>query len=130
MKAFIAVVVVVVVLAGGYLIYRSYSNKYSTTNTTTTQPTPTNTPTANTVSIVNMSFSPSSLTVTAGTTVTWVNNDSVTHTVTETDNQTGPKSGNLAPGQSYTFTFSSAGTYQYHCSIHTSMTGSVTVTAS
>ena len=76
------------------------------------------------VSIQNMSFSPSNIQVAAGTTVTWTNNDTVTHTVTS---DTGAfDSGNLSPGQTYTHTFSTAGTYTYHCSIHTSMHGIVT----
>ncbi|HEY9712347.1 MAG TPA: cupredoxin family copper-binding protein, partial [Chroococcales cyanobacterium] len=82
----------------------------------------------NKVTIQNFAFSPADITVKKGTAVTWTNGDSVTHTVTETDSQTGPNSGDLAPGKSYSFTFDTAGTYHYHCSIHTEMTGTVTVT--
>src|SRR5215831_13033544 len=79
----------------------------------------------NTVSIKNMAFSPSSLNVTTGTTVTWVNNDGITHTVTANDGSF--NSGNLTPGMSFTHTFNSVGTVSYHCSIHPMMTGSVVV---
>lgn len=79
------------------------------------------------VSIANFAFSPATITVKAGTTVTWTNNDTVTHTVTA-DSGSGPDSGNLAPGKIYTFTFKTAGTYKYHCAIHASMTGTVIVT--
>jgi plastocyanin len=75
-----------------------------------------------------MAFSPNSITVKKGTTVTWTNNDSTTHTVQETDGKSGPKSDNIAPGGTYTFTFVAAGSFAYHCSIHPSMTGTVTVT--
>jgi plastocyanin len=78
----------------------------------------------NTVSIKNMAFSPSTLTITAGATVTWINNDGTTHTVTADDGSF--NSGNIAPGQSFTHTFSAISTVNYHCSIHPMMTGSVT----
>jgi plastocyanin len=81
------------------------------------------------VTIQNFAFSPASITVKAGTTVTWTNSDSVAHTVTETDGKTGPASGDVNPGSSYSFTFKDTGTYQYHCSIHPSMTGTVVVTS-
>jgi plastocyanin len=80
------------------------------------------------VTVQNFAFSPASITVKAGTTVTWTNSDSVAHTVTETDGKSGPASSDVNPGSSYSFTFKDAGTYQYHCSIHPSMTGTVVVT--
>jgi len=84
-----------------------------------------NTNNPNTVSIKNMAFSPASVNVTTGTTVTWVNNDAIAHTVTADNGSF--DSGNIAPGNSFTHTFSSAGTVSYHCSIHPMMTGSVAV---
>ena len=72
-----------------------------------------------------MSFSPTSLTVTAGTTVTWKNNDNTTHTATADDGSF--DSGNIAPGASFSHTFSAAGTIAYHCSIHTTMKAKVVV---
>lgn len=87
------------------------------------------TPTAtDKVSIANFAFSPAHITITKGTTVTWTNHDTTAHTIVETDGKSGPNSSTVNPGDSYTFTFSEAGTYQYHCSIHPQMTGSVTVT--
>jgi plastocyanin len=79
----------------------------------------------NEVSIENMAFSPSSLTVTSGTTVKWTNNDGVTHTVTSDKNTF--DSGNLNSSKTFSFTFATAGTYKYHCSIHTTMTGTIVV---
>ena len=98
------------------------------TATPTTAPTaaPTTAPSnGNSISIANFAFAPNSLTVKVGTKVTWTNNDSVAHTVTE--NNGAFNSGDLAPGSSYSFTFSKAGTYSYHCSIHPSMTATITV---
>jgi len=79
------------------------------------------------INISNFAFSPASLTVKAGSTVTWTNNDATTHTVTG-DTGTTLNSGNLAPSQTYSKTFTTQGTFGYHCSIHPFMTGTVTVT--
>jgi len=83
----------------------------------------TQTSTGSAVSIANYAFNPQQLTVKAGAEVTWTNNDSVTHTVTFDSFN----SGDIAPGGTYKHTFSDAGTFNYHCSIHTSMTGSIIV---
>jgi plastocyanin len=65
------------------------------------------------------------LTVSVGATVTWTNNDSVSHTVTSNDNLF--NSGTLAKGATFQHTFNQKGTFAYHCSIHTSMTAKVIV---
>jgi plastocyanin len=76
-------------------------------------------PGANQVFMQGSAFNPATRTVSAGTTVQWVNRDGVTHTVTYSS---GPgsafSSGNIAPGGSFTVTFATAGTVQYYCSIH------------
>lgn len=82
-------------------------------------------PSSNTVSIVNMSFTPASITVSPGTTVKWNNNDNMTHTVTGDDKSF--DSGDISAGSSFARMFSVAGTYAYHCTIHPSMTGTVVV---
>jgi len=79
----------------------------------------------NTVVMANIAFSPASITVSAGTTVTWQNNDGVNHTSTS-DNGLWD-TGTIAPGQSRTTTFSTAGTFTYHCNVHPMMTGTVVV---
>ena len=61
----------------------------------------------------------------AGTAVTWTNNDTVGHTVTADDGSF--KSSTIASGTTFSQTFATAGTFTYHCSIHTSMTATVTV---
>jgi plastocyanin len=80
------------------------------------------------VDIQDFAFGPATIKVEKGTTVTWTNQDSTAHTVTETDGKDGPKSNNLNKGQSYSFTYNTVGTFKYDCSIHPNMTGSVTVT--
>src|SRR5437763_11693100 len=82
--------------------------------------------TAAAVNITGMAFSPSTLTVKAGTTVTWTNNDNMTHTVTS-DDSNGFNSGDMTNTKTYSYTFSTAGTYSYHCYYHSGMTGTVTV---
>lgn len=80
----------------------------------------------NTVDISNFAFSPQTITLAAGTEITWTNKDAAAHTVTSDDGNF-PSSGNLSQGQTYKVTFSTAGTFPYHCTIHPSMTGTVIV---
>jgi plastocyanin len=101
--------------------------------TSVAQPTPATTPSsgsgstgagsATAVSIANMAFSPDQVTIKVGDTVTWTNNDSVPHTVTGSDFD----SGQLAPGATFTHTFAAAGTFDYKCTIHPTMLAKVTV---
>lgn len=72
-----------------------------------------------------MKFVSSSTTVNKGTTVTWTNKDDMAHTVTADDNSF--TSGDLNKGDTYTHTFSAAGTVGYHCEIHPSMKATVVV---
>lgn len=81
----------------------------------------------NSVHIVDFAFSPPALTVPAGSTVTWTNTGAATHTTTA-DNGAW-NSGPLRPGMTFAQTFATAGTFSYHCMIHPSMLGTVTVTA-
>ncbi|HXX55462.1 MAG TPA: cupredoxin domain-containing protein [Methanoregula sp.] len=82
------------------------------------------------ITIKEFDFTPSSLTVKAGTTVTWVNQGSETHTVSSDQNSPVQfASTELPHGASYSFTFSSPGVYPYHCSVHPSMVGTIRVEA-
>jgi plastocyanin len=82
----------------------------------------------NSVTIKNFAFDPSLLTVKTGTVVTWVNNDGVPHAlVSDAGSPAAFSSDTLSTGTSYTFTFTQAGTYPYHCSIHPSMKGTIIV---
>jgi len=78
------------------------------------------------VTMQNLAFSPKTLTVAPGTTVMWTNKDSAPHTVTSDSGST-LASGDLSQGKSYTHTFTKAGTYTYHCTIHPFMHGTVIV---
>jgi len=82
----------------------------------------------NTIEISNFSFAPAVLTVPVGTTVTWVNEDDEPHTVVESD--TLFKSHALDTGDKFSFTFMTAGKFQYFCTIHAHMVGTVVVEAS
>jgi len=79
----------------------------------------------NTVQVKNFSFSPSSLSVAKGTTVTWKFDDTTAHTATSNDKTF--DSGSKSAGQSFAFTFNTPGTYSYICTFHQYMKGSVTV---
>jgi plastocyanin len=78
------------------------------------------------VAIENFRFSPNTLTLSVGATVTWVNHDNVPHVVSSADNQF-KKSTVLKSGHSFSHTFVTTGTYSYFCSIHPRMTGKIIV---
>jgi predicted lipoprotein with Yx(FWY)xxD motif/plastocyanin len=80
---------------------------------------------ATAVTIANFAFDAPSITIAVGASVTWTNNDSVAHTVTADDGSF--DSGNLDSGKTFSFTFTKAGTYTYHCAIHPNMTGTIVV---
>jgi amicyanin len=77
------------------------------------------------VQIDDFAFSPPSLTVKAGTTVTWRNKDDIPHTVASSTRLF--KSGALDTDDSYSFTFNEPGSYQYFCSLHPHMTAKIVV---
>lgn len=81
-------------------------------------------PTRQTVEIRNYTYAPQKLSVPVGTTVTWVQDDSTVHTVTDPGVF---DSGSLSRGQRYSYTFRTPGSYGYRCTIHPSMRGTVTV---
>ena len=95
---------------------------------TTPASTPSSSAGGTSVAIANYAFTPQTLTVKAGTTVTWTNKDSVPHNVVSANDMSTSAtttsafaSGNFNQGQTFTFTFSKPGTYYYECSIHASM---------
>jgi amicyanin len=77
------------------------------------------------VKIDNFSFGPATLTVPAGTTVTWTNRDDIPHTVVSDDKAF--KSKVLDTDERFSYTFTKPGTYGYFCSVHPKMTGKVVV---
>jgi len=82
---------------------------------------------AHTATIADFAFRPGSITVTAGETISWTNDDAAPHTATADDGSF--DTGQLAEGASGSHTFTTAGTFAYHCAIHPSMHGTVTVVA-
>jgi plastocyanin len=128
----VAVVVIVVVIIGGIVALTHKSNPSNpapaTTNSTSSNSNTNQASTTGSIDIKNMTFTPSQITVAKGGTVTWTNNDNTTHTVIDDlSNVGGPSSGDIAPGSSYSFTFNKTGSFQYHCSIHPSMRGTIVV---
>jgi plastocyanin len=78
------------------------------------------------VSMEGIKFNPAQVTVKSGDTVTWTNNDTVGHDVTGDSFKSGD-AGGLANGDTFEFTFDKAGTFDYVCTVHPGMEGSVTV---
>jgi amicyanin len=77
------------------------------------------------VKIDNFSFGPETIKVSVGTTVTWTNRDDIPHTVVSTDGAF--KSKVRDTDETFSYTFTKAGTYPYFCSVHPKMTGKVVV---
>jgi plastocyanin len=123
-----ALLIIVILLVVGALVYLGFFY-YKPSSTPAPEPAPAPTPSnepenkASSISILNNAFDPPQLTVKAGTSVTWTNNDSVTHTVAFDSFD----SGDIESGGTYSHTFPDKGTFDYHCSIHPNMTGSVIV---
>jgi plastocyanin len=82
------------------------------------------------VAIKNYAFAPAALTVKVGTKVTWTNDDTAPHTVTVDSGPVKFNSPTLQKGDSFTYTFTTPGTYSYYCAVHPDMVASVTVTGS
>ncbi len=104
-----------------------------TTITTTPATTLTTAPNMGSISIQNFAFNPAAVTIPRTTKVTWTNLDATDHQII--NDATGQAaqgalfmSNPLPRGATYSFTFTTAGTYPYHCNIHPSMKGTITVT--
>ena len=79
------------------------------------------------VKIDDFAFAPQRVTVKAGTTVTWINDDDIPHTVASSTKTI--KSSALDTKDKFSFTFTTPGTYEYFCSLHPHMTGAIVVEA-
>ncbi|NIP43103.1 MAG: hypothetical protein GWO41_02045 [candidate division Zixibacteria bacterium] len=80
------------------------------------------------VSMVNTTFSPADITINAGDTVVWTNNDQIIHTTTSVSGVESWDSGNMSSGETFRKVFNNVGTTSYRCEIHpVVMTGTVTV---
>lgn len=103
----------------------SKNSDYGTNNGNNNPP-----PAANQVLLQGNAFSPASMTVPVGTTVTWTNKDSYNHTVTSGSNRTADgkfDSGNLGGNGTFSYKFDAAGTYNYYCKLHSNMSGTIVV---
>ena len=80
---------------------------------------------ANEIVIQNFAFEPATLTVKAGTKVTWVNRDDEPHTATATDKRFNSKT--LENGDRFSTEFTQPGTFKYYCALHPKMTGQIIV---
>ena len=118
-------------LLTGAVTAQSASDSPAASMAPMTSPTPSTAPAASAatanaaVTISGFAFGPAAVTVTAGSMITWTNQDSAAHTVTADDGSF--DSSSLAQGATFSQTFSTAGTVTYHCKIHPSMTGTITV---
>jgi len=116
-------IVSVALVAGAFVLLTSRRSQTSPTPPQTNQETTPAPQTANEVLIENFSFSPSVLTVKAGTKVTWINQDSFIHTI-----KSGSfNSSDLKQGDKFEFTFNDKGSFDYACGVHPSMTGKIIV---
>ena len=133
-KYTIYILIVLIITAGVYYFYSG--SQYGPMKASFTEPTTvpaTNIPSqsvpgtvsvaTHNVSIANFSFEPKSLNIRKGDTVVWTNKDSAPHQIAGT----GFSGSVINNGESYTFVFNDAGTFDYHCAIHPSMTGKVIV---
>ncbi len=77
------------------------------------------------VTIQGFAFDPAELTVTVGTTVIWTNEDGAAHTISSDDGLW--DSGRLSQGGTYSRVFDQAGSFSYHCALHSSMRGTIVV---
>jgi plastocyanin len=77
------------------------------------------------VTIESFAFSPKTITVAIGTTITWTNQDTTAHTVTSRNGVF--DSGKMSQGDTFSYTFNEKGDFEYYCTFHPDMTGSVIV---
>ena len=130
-KVIIGIIVVVIIVVGAFAFMHKNSSSNmqmsmpSSTSQTQTQSANQSTAGKNAVTIQNYSFSPATITIKAGQSITWTNEDSVGHSATADDNSW--DTGVLPQGQSKSIIFAKAGTYTYHCSVHPNMKATVIV---
>lgn len=134
-KATLGVIIAIIVIAGAIWLYTA-NNPEQTPSPSGTQeegtpelsdtPDIPNTQANLQTTIRGFAFTNKTIKIKAGTTIIWTNEDTVGHTVTS-DSGTELNSKLLAKGESYSHTFTTVGTYNYHCAPHPSMKGTVIV---
>jgi len=139
MKTAIIIILSVILIAGGLFYYNSQQNQNLDNEINQTQDSQENNlplneisdneiplPMNQKVSIKGFAFNPKTITIKSGTTIFWTNEDSVGHTVTS-DSGKELDSKLLSKEESYEHTFNTPGTYNYHCTPHPSMKGTIIV---
>lgn len=126
------VIIIIIIIGVGVLLYSMQGYNQNTQNATymnqsnnQTMMNNSSNMTGNIIYMQNGTFNPNNLTVKIGTNVQWINNDTKQHKIVS-DNGIF-QSNILNNGDSFSFTFAKAGIYGYHCGIHTSEVGTVTV---
>lgn len=118
---------------GGGTTTTSTPTATSPTPTPTTVPSPTPTPTVAMVKIIEQngrySFQPATLNIKVGTQVVWTNTSDAPHTVTSDTAGVFGSPANITQNQTFKFTFTTAGTFPYHCNVHPYMKATITVTS-
>jgi amicyanin len=117
-KIALIISVAVIVLIGGYFLLTQKNVNTSQVSEVASS--------GRNIDISNFQFQPNELTISVGETVTWTNKDSATHTITsDSGNEVGSQG--FSKGEVYSHTFTEKGTYEYHCSFHSSMKGKIIV---
>jgi plastocyanin len=121
MRSFISTAFILAILS----IVSSCSKSTAYDTNTPPPPGPKGGPGTNEVWIQGMAFTPSTITVAAGTTIKWTNKDAVNHTVTS---DTGLfESGSMGDGATFSLMFDTPGSFPYHCAVHPGMKATVVV---
>jgi len=140
-KIIVSVVVVLIIVGGavfGVLAMRSNkadsnmptpaSSSSSSSSSSSASGDTSKAVTATAVAIGNFAFNPQVIRVKVGQKVTWTNKDSTQHrVVADTTSADAPDGSPISQNQTYSFTFMKAGTYTYHCGIHSDMKATVVV---
>ena len=123
---FLIPLILVVVGVGAYVLYNNPTVRTQVENVVPQSQSETAEQLSDTVVVRNFAFGPKTITISAGQSVTWTNNDAVDHTATSDEGTW--DTGVIARGESKSITFAVPGTYTYHCTPHPFMTGTVVVT--
>ena len=122
----LGIVVIAIIIVGAVLFTGSNNSGTGSTGGNQGSSAGAGSATTKEVEISGFAFSPATLTIKKGDTVKWTNQDSTRHTVTS-DSGSELDSQSLGNGQSYSHTFASAGTFNYHCALHPNMKAKIIV---
>jgi plastocyanin len=119
---YIIIAVIVIILIGAGIYFVKLPSQPNINN----QQGNSNQPGISDITISNSSFSPQTITVSAGSTVVWTNKDSSEHSIVSDNNQF-PSSPRISNGQAFSTLLTEKGTYSYHCGVNTSIKGKIIV---